>query len=176
MILLSNQRTRRKNNPPAFLTEKWVVLRWVFLIGIVVFAAWYLSTYWYQLMLIQGRSMEPAYHHLQLVLLDKHCTSYQAGDVAAIDCPGLSETIVKRVVAVPGDHVQIAGGSLLVNGSKSTFFEHTVFDYAGLLEKPIFLNEGEYIVIGDNVSLSKDSRYREVGIVHIHEMAGRVIR
>ena len=147
----------------------------LFFPALIVLAAWYVSTFWYQLMLIQGGSMEPTYHNMQLVLLDKHSKEYSKGDVAAIDCPGLSATIVKRIVAVPGDSVQIENGSLLVNGGISSYYADQTFDYVGMLAEKIVLSEEEYVVIGDNVLQSKDSRYEEVGIVRENQLTGRII-
>ena len=44
-----------------------------------------------------------------------------------------------------------------------------------LLENEIILEEGQYIVIGDNIEESKDSRYPEVGIVMEKDILGRVL-
>ena len=61
--------------------------------------------------------MEPAYHNLQFVVLDKHRNkqSITRGDVIAFYCEGLDATLVKRVVGIPGDKVVIADKVLYVN-------------------------------------------------------------
>lgn len=78
-------------------------------IALVVFAAWYISTYWYQLMLIQGDSMLPTYHNMQLVIVDKHSKDYDVGDVVAIDCRGLDAIIVKRIDEVDSKGFYVLG-------------------------------------------------------------------
>lgn len=130
--------------------------------------------------------MSPSFHNLQLVILDKHPEVFTYGDVIAFECEGLDAVLVKRVVACPGDTVQIvvwpeqdndcvAGGVLLVNGETSTVYgAEAVFDYAGLAAEPLVLGPGEYFVIGDNVAESKDSRYEEVGVVREESVIGRV--
>ena len=138
--------------------------------------AWYVSGHWYQLMLIQGRSMEPTYHHLQLVILNKHDRSFQHGDVVAFRCDGLSSVVVKRVIAGPEDSAQIVDGTLLVNERTSEVFtESGRFAYAGELEELITLGNEEYLVIGDNTNESIDSRYPEVGTVSEIDILGKIV-
>ena len=128
--------------------------------------AWYISANYYQLMLIQGRSMEPNYKHLQLVVLNKHHRRFSYGDVVAFRSEELSSVLVKRIAACPGDTVEIRQGTLFVNGEVSAVYPETgVFDYAGILDQPLTLQPGAYFLLGDNIAESKDSRYPEVGIV-----------
>lgn len=150
------------------------MLRVFFFIGTIVFLAWYVSAYWYQLMLIQGESMAPTYHSFQIVVLDKHNEEFERGDVIAFYCKGLSCVLVKRLVALPGDEVEISNGKLYINGELSSIYKGSIFEYAGELEDCIYLNSGEYIAIGDNVEESKDSRYNEVGRINKKDIIGKV--
>ena len=88
------------------------------LAGVIFIFALYISSNWYQLMLIQGKSMEPAYHNFQLVVLDKHNKEYCTDDVIAFKCDNLSSILVKRIVAMEGDTVQIMNGKLYINGKE----------------------------------------------------------
>lgn len=143
---------------------------------LVIIFAGICSRCWFQLMLIQGDSMLPTYHHLQLVLLDKRGNEYEQGDVIAFQCDELSSVLVKRIIAGPGDETVIRGGTLFVNGNVSeSFSEEGIFAYAGLLSQAITLTDEQYLVIGDNISESKDSRYPEVGIVDDRDIIGRII-
>ena len=126
-------------------------------------------------MLIQGDSMLPSYHNMQLVVLDKHNREYQVGDVIAFRCEGLSAVLVKRIAACEGDKVQIVDSTLYVNGEVSSLYEEGSFDYAGILEKKVELSSGEYLVIGDNIAVSKDSRVETVGIVQEHTIIGKIV-
>ena len=142
----------------------------------VLLAAFYISLNFYQFMLIQGESMVPAYHNLQLVILDKHTDDYTYGDVIAFRCEGLNAVLVKRIVACPGDSVIIREGILYVNGEVSTIFPSDCqFDYAGIAETEMELDTEQYFVIGDNIGESKDSRYQEVGRVDEMTILGEII-
>ena len=164
------------------LTERFIrhgafrKLRVFLFVGIIVLLAWYVSTYWYQLMLIQGESMAPTYHNWQLVLLNKHCSSseIERGDVVAFECADLSSVLVKRVVALPGDTVEIKDKLLYVNGEVSPLYEKESFSYAGILQDELVVATDCFIVIGDNVSQSMDSRYEQVGAVGAESIIGVV--
>ena len=140
------------------------------------FLCFYISRFWYQIMLIQGDSMEPSYHSWQFVLLDKHTKQYDCGDVVAFQCDGLKAVLIKRVVAVPGDTVQIVDGVLYRNGAPTEEgLVNGSLDYAGIAEKTVTLGENEYFLLGDNYEESKDSRYEKVGCVLEEDILGKVI-
>lgn len=152
--------------------NKWIIT------SIVLFIlAYYISNNWYQLMLIQGESMSPSYHNLQMVILNRHSSDYTYGDVVAFKCERLDSVLVKRIVACPCDVVVIDQGTLYVNGDISAVFPETgLFEYEGILDEKIQLGTGQYIVIGDNTRESKDSRYEEVGYIDESNIIGKVVR
>ena len=77
--------------------------------------------------------------------------------------------IIKRIVAVPGDRVQIVEGVLYVNGSPES--------KAGLYNFPVdydhVMGEGEYYILGDNRRVSRDSS--EYGPIRAGWIYGKVI-
>lgn len=144
-----------------------------YVVAVLGIAVW-MSQYHFQLMLIQGASMEPSYHDLQLVIIEKDISDIQVGDVIAFYCNNLNSVLVKRVVALPLQTVTIRDGSLFVDGIRSRIYDDDVFEYAGDLEQEIILCAGTYAVIGDNIAESIDSRYPEVGMVSMETIIGRV--
>lgn len=142
----------------------------------IMLIALYISTYWYQLVLIRGDSMLPAYHNMQMVLIDRHSRDYTYGDVIAFWCNDLDTVLIKRIAACPGDEVLIRDGTLYVNGDISIVFSgEYCFEYAGIADAPVPLAVGQYFVIGDNIEKSKDSRYPAVGCVSADSVKGKVI-
>ena len=152
----------------------WKVLGQAALLLIILMICKYVSDTYFQLMLIRGNSMEPTYHTMQFVVLDKRDHTYRSGDVVAFRCKDLHAVLVKRVVAGPGQSVVIRGGKLLVDDKEPALYERAVFSYDGILSEPIALSSGEYIVIGDNIEESKDSRYEQVGIIQEKDIIGIV--
>lgn len=85
-----------------------------------------------------------------------------------------SHYYVKRVIAGPGDKVQIKDGVVYVNGEKFTE-EAAVsnIENALLAENEITVGEDEYFVLGDNRNNSEDSRYASIGNVKKDHIVGK---
>ena len=58
--------------------------------------SYFISTSYFQIMLVQGNSMLPNYHNWQFTIIDKRQTqTYTSGDVIAFYCPNLDAILVK---------------------------------------------------------------------------------
>lgn len=136
-------------------------------------AAFLVSHFFVQIALIQGESMEPSYHHLQFVLLDKLPRKYVSGDVIVFRKDGIKGVLIKRIAACPGDRLQIIDGILTVNGEPQT--APMRIRNPGNAQDEIVLDEGQYFVLGDNLNHSIDSRLDEVGNVSADDILGCVI-
>ena len=146
------------------------------LAGTVCLLAFLVSRFFVQVILIHGESMEPAFHSGQLTLIDKWTKEYQYNDVVAFRCEELSAILIKRIVGMPGDTIQITDGILYRNGEAVRLEYGTgSLSYGGLASEGIILGEGEYFVLGDNFERSRDSRYTQVGRVKEASILGIVI-
>lgn len=126
-----------------------------------------------------GVSMEPELYNGQRVLINRYAyllTSPKAGDVVVFLPNGNrnSHYYIKRVVAVPGDTVQIIGGRLYVNGEQVVDERYDKMAEAGIAGNPLVLGVDEYFVLGDNRNSSEDSRSANIGPVRSRDILGRV--
>lgn len=88
-------------------TSKYLNSALLLMIPIIV--AVVVSKFFFQLMLIQGDSMLPSYHNMQLVILNKYDRDYEVGDVIAIKSKGLDAIIVKRIDKIYPDGYYVLG-------------------------------------------------------------------
>ena len=122
-----------------------------------------------------GISMEATIAHNQKVLMNR--TSYilfspKAGDVIVFEQGTNAHLYIKRVVAVPGDSVQIVDGELFVNDVQVKDEYDKIAD-SGIAKEKIILGEDEFFVLGDNRNNSEDSRSDTIGTVHKSEILGK---
>ena len=152
--------------------------------AVLIFVALQATTQSFQ---IDGRSMFPTLKDGQRLLVNRFVYaqspvslmgddgylfhSPQRGDVIVFRPPTNSSTdFVKRVIAVPGDTVDIRKDKVYVNDELTSYVEigtepRTFFEY------PIEVPADEYFVLGDNRPASNDSR--NWGYVHAQDIVGR---
>lgn len=158
------------------LSNKITKIRLFGLIMCVILLSYYISANWYQLSLIHGDSMIPAYHNMQLVIIDRHSKDYIYGDAIIFRCENLDTVLVKRVAACPGDMIVIKDGTIYVNDAISSVYgQEYIFEYSGIAQEPLYLGANQFFVIGDNIIESKDSRYEEIGIIEEADVIGKIL-
>ncbi len=85
-----------------------------------------------------------------------------------------SHYYVKRIIALPGDMVQIKDGEVYVNGEPfPEKLEVDPVENALMAEQEIIVGEDEYFVLGDNRNNSEDSRYASIGNVKKEYIIGK---
>lgn len=85
-----------------------------------------------------------------------------------------SHYYLKRVIAVPGDTVQIKDGKVYVNDEPfKEKIENPYVENGLLADEPIVVGEDEYFVLGDNRNNSEDSRYANIGNVKKEHILGK---
>ena len=108
---------------------------------------------------VVGSSMEPNLHDGQRLLINKVVYFFrepEAGEVIVFQPPKNKRTdYIKRIIALPGDVVEIKSGVVYVNGSPLD--EPFIKDQPGYTLNPTEVPENDYFVLGDNRNNSNDS-------------------
>lgn len=119
-----------------------------------------------------GPSMQPNLYQGYRVMIEK--VSYRfhlpnRGEIVVVDRPGYEVSLIKRVVALPGETIEIREGQVLIDGGLIT--EPWVEFYGGGNQVPVEVPEGYLYILGDNRRQSMDSRY--LGPVPLASVEGR---
>jgi signal peptidase I len=107
---------------------------------------------------IEGFSMLPTLTEGEYVIINKlsyYLDDPERGDIIVLRFPNdRSRDFIKRVIGLPGDHVEVSGGQVTVNGvALSEPYVNAAPAYSGSWQVP----EDEYFVLGDNRNNSSDS-------------------
>ena len=135
------------------------------------------SMFFFQIVRVQGASMEPTLYHNDWIVSRPQAyrtASPERGDVVLIRRPDLTQGyIVKRVVGMPGEMIEIRDGKILVNGEVLDD-PYTDTGNQDIME-PVFVHSDCYFVLGDNRAFSRDSRDWSNPLVQKRELRGKVM-
>ena len=124
---------------------------------------------------IKGRSMVPTFEDGQRVVVLKLFSEVERGDIVIFSTRDEPEKdLIKRVVALPGERIQIHKGEVRIDGEP--LGEEYIKDQDfGLYDAQIdeYVPEGQIYVLGDNRDDSHDSR--RFGSVSSESLKGKVV-
>lgn len=139
--------------------------------------------FFFKPIIIQQESMQPTFYSNDYVVVSKQSYSIfgdiERGDVivfrsSLLDENGDQKSLIKRVIGLPGDTIEIKNGYVILNGvtiQEDYLAEQGV---SGEMEQ-ITVDEGKIFVMGDNRAVSQDSRSPEVGQVDQDAVIGKVV-
>lgn len=127
---------------------------------------------------IPSGSMIPTIELQDRVIANKFIyrfTEPRRGDIVVLDDPtGSVDTLIKRVVGLGGETVDILGGKVLIDGEAlDEPYTHGLPTEPMTLEMPYEIPEGSVWLMGDYRTNSADSRV--FGAVPLSEIRGRAI-
>jgi signal peptidase I len=159
------------------------VWEWTKSIFIALIAALLIKYFIFSPTIVKGPSMEPTFHENNRLIADRISVITnrmpQRGDIITFEAPNTPEfhkekkTIsdklrymfferkdyIKRVIGLPGDHVQIKDESVYLNGKKleEKYLDNVPTNITGEYSD-LIVPEGQVFVLGDNRTNSLDGR------------------
>ena len=160
-----------------------------------VIAAFLLLTFLFRINIVVGSSMEPTLREEDRIVVTEALYTPSYGDIVALWANNLfsrqtgdkGEMIVKRVIGLPGDVIDIDPdtGTVYRNGeplSEEYIAEPIDPDNLGNAEYPLTVADNCVFVLGDNRNHSTDSRYVDdgeaeyfVGCVDMRYITGKAV-
>lgn len=136
------------------------VLREILLTLILALGIFLLVRTTVQNFVVEGYSMEPGLNDGQVVLVNK-VSSYlhppRRGDIIVFRSVGQADRdLVKRVIALPGETIEIRNGKTFINGEPRE--EPYARPKEGDFLRPTVVPPDSFFVMGDNRAHSTDSR------------------
>ena len=161
-----------------WLSFLWDVVKLVILAFIIV---WPIHKFVFQPFLVQGPSMEPTFFDKEYLIVEEisyRFNSPQRGEVIVFRSPNNpADYLIKRVIGLPNERVVIRGGEITIynNSQPAGFKLNESYLPPGLTtggDVDLKIGVNQYFVLGDNRSVSLDSR--SFGVVDRKSIVGRV--
>lgn len=161
---------RGKKKEPEKKESVWSILRPCIITVIVVLLV---ITFIARPSRVVGHSMEDTFHDGDLVILWELNYKPERGDVVVVNQDNaLNETLVKRVIGIAGDHVQVQNGTVTLNGKQLSEPYVKESKWSGN-NVDLVVPEGQVFLMGDNRNNSEDSR--AIGPVDSGSILGKVV-
>lgn len=151
---------------------------WPLLLAVAVLAVaggWWLRAYVVGSYRVESGSMEPTLCEGDRVLVDKRVGGAELGrdDLVVVTAPDDGRLVVKRVVGLPGDRLEIRDALFFRDGRRVTepYVDHASID--ALFYGPQVVPDRQIWVMGDNRADSIDSR--DYDGVPFGSVVGRVV-
>ena len=150
---------------------------WVISIVVAVVLAFFIRQFIVELYIVDGPSMRPTLQSQERLVVNKFIYRFRApekGEVLVFRYPrDPSRDFIKRVIATPGDTIEIRGGHVFVNDQLLN--EPYILDTTRSEYPKATVPEGTIFVMGDNRNNSEDSRFADVGFVPYELIKGKAM-
>ena len=126
---------------------------------------------------ISQDSMLPNFAEGDFVIFNRIEENYSFGDVIVVQSVNEQNNVVKRIIAVPGDTIEITSDlRIIVNGNEiRETWQSTGTLSQGTASLSFKLDEGEYFVLNDNRDDNNDSRNKKYGNIEQENILGIVV-
>ncbi len=154
-------------------------LDWILHIGIAVVIGLLIVTFVAQRTLVHDISMQPTLVEGDNLIVEKVSAKLgglHRGDIIVFRVPEENRQLIKRLIAVEGDKVEIKNGKVYVNDKEQdeSYLKNADTEPGSFPEySSLIVKKGYVYVLGDNRPNSKDSRM--LGPVETSMISGRAI-
>ncbi len=155
------------------------ICRLVVEIVTVIAFAWFIVYSFGTQVVNNGQSMRPTLEDGDRLLLDRFGFKLfgpKRFDIVLFKSSS-GQTNIKRILALPGESVEIRGGVLYINGQRlatPASLKLSGIANPGRVSESISLGRDEFFVLSDNLEAGEDSRSESIGNVTRKMIRGRI--
>lgn len=156
--------------------DKVIWIEWLKALFIALLLAFILKSFIFATSIVKGDSMVPTLQTGERIIFNKFIyiiSKPNRGDIVIITHP--NENYVKRIIGLPGETIEVRDYKLFINEVEqdSSFVNAEEHNLLKAYEfGPIIIPANHYFVIGDNRSISRDSR-NGLGLIDKKDIIGR---
>lgn len=149
---------------------------WTFTLSSAVLISFLIQNYAFAQVRVEQHSMDTTLAEGQRLVENRLVYRFYEparGDIVIVNGPETDRRLVKRIIGVPGDVLDIKNGAVWINGVLLEEPYAKGRTYPGSVKLPVTVPEDSYFVIGDNREMSQDSR--DLGTVAKSSVEGKAV-
>lgn len=178
-IIAPPERTSRQGKAPKRTGHRksHIAKGWVLTVLFAIIITLALNVFVFGIVMVDGDSMTPTLDSNQRVVVDKVSRYFSLpgrGQIVVVNYPNMPGNYVKRLIGLPGDIIEIKNNVVYINGSPiQENYIPAGQTIANVAQTAIPV--GTIFVIGDNRSVSLDSRSPQIGPISIDNLLGNAL-
>ena len=153
------------------------IYEWTQSIALAVVLALIINQFFFCLVQVEGHSMDNTLGHKQRLVVSRLMYKPKAKDIIIVKSSVLHKNIVKRVIALPGQTLDLdpVSGDVTVDGvvQNEPYIKEKLRSAGNVYSFPYTIPENTVFVMGDNRNNSHDSRM--IGVIPFKEIVGKAV-
>lgn len=149
---------------------------WTLTLGSALLLSFLIQNYAFAQVEVEQHSMDTTLSEGQRLVENRLLYRFadpKRGDIVIINGPETDKRLVKRLIGLPGETVDIREGAVWINGQRLDEAYTKGSTFPGTVKMPLQVPEGSYFVLGDNREYSLDSRH--LGTVSMSSLEGKAV-
>ncbi|MEG0784249.1 MAG: signal peptidase I [Christensenella sp.] len=172
-----HKRKQKRLKEEKLVTRSRVIWGWIISIAAAIAIAFFVRAFLFEIIVVEGESMHPTLQTNEKLAIEKVSRYFgmpERGNIIIVHYPDMDGTYVKRVIALPGETVEVKDSIVYINSEPlaEPYINNTE---AYIDMSAITVPADTVFVMGDNRAHSLDSRTNTVGPIARSQIVGHAL-